>query len=341
MDAKINIISPRFRYTGRSHVALTATQTKARDSIRRKLIEGEYRLRSYPCLCGSNDRVSISETDRYGLPLETVVCAQCGMPRLEPRLDDESLREFYKKEYRDLYMESLKVLDGYFRNMVMRGKGILHLIKRSAGLRSLNGLDVLEIGCSAGGILVPFLEEGARVKGYDYDHRYLSYGNTFNRNLNLCFGGMNEIGKDGRLFDVVVINHVLEHFSDPAEAITKIRGILKKDGLIYVGVPGLRNPYYYHSPVKSFLGAMHIGHLYHFSPQLLLRLMKGFQALHLDGEIKGVFRLKESSRNSTFTAEPGSEYKKTMDFILRYEVHPFGKLIRFGIVSLYRLRGWL
>jgi hypothetical protein len=86
---------------------------------------------------------------------------------------------------------------------------------------------------------------------------------------------------------------------------------------------------------------MHIGHLYHFSPQLLLRLMKGFQALHLDGEIKGVFRLKESSRNSTFTAEPGSEYKKTMDFILRYEVHPFGKLIRFGIVSLYRLRGWL
>ena len=81
----------------------------------KKIDGGIYRLEETNCLCGSKGEVIISETDRYGLSLNTVICKKCGLLRTNPRLDKNSLTEFYIKEYRDLYMESKEVEEGYFK----------------------------------------------------------------------------------------------------------------------------------------------------------------------------------------------------------------------------------
>jgi 2-polyprenyl-3-methyl-5-hydroxy-6-metoxy-1,4-benzoquinol methylase len=42
-------------------------------------------------------------------------------------------------------------------------------------------------------------------------------------------------------YDVIILNHVVEHFSDFNDSISKILNHLKYDGLLYIGVPNIEN----------------------------------------------------------------------------------------------------
>ena len=88
--------------------------------------------------------------------------------------------------------------------------------------------------------MVPFLEAGATVKGYDYDRRYLDYGNSRNPALNLCFGGLEDLKAEDKKYDLIIINHVLEHLSSPEATLEQVKGNLKPDGILYIGLPGLK-----------------------------------------------------------------------------------------------------
>lgn len=122
-------LSPRFVFTGREHVVLTPAQRAARDRVRMRLENGEYRLRDCPCLCGNPHGFPVAETDRYGLPLQSVLCSECGLLRINPRPDQEALKEFYLKDYRDMYMNTVEVDDAHFLNMVARGRSLSPLLQ--------------------------------------------------------------------------------------------------------------------------------------------------------------------------------------------------------------------
>lgn len=324
------LISKKYKYHQKSHIHLNREQKLIRNGIQKKINSGVYKLEETSCLCGTKDDVIISETDRYGLNLKTVICKNCGLLRTNPRLDKNSLTEFYINEYRDLYMESKEVTEGYFKNMISRGREVIELIRRCCAGIEFKGMDVLDIGCSAGGILVPFLEAGATVKGYDYDRRYLDYGNSRNPALNLCFGGLEDLKAEDKKYDLIIINHVLEHLSSPEATLEQVKGNLKPDGILYIGLPGLKNPAYYYSSSKSFLGSLHIGHLYHFTSASLLRLMKGFEPLYIDEEIKAVFRMAGGKDAAYGALLP--EYDETLAFIRQYENDFMWKLRRLKII---------
>lgn len=325
-----NTLKPLFKYTGKAHVKLNKIQTLTRDRVQQKINAGIYKLEDIPCICGSKDDVVIAETDRYGLPLNMVICTNCGLLRTNPRPDSSSLDLFYSSEYRNLYMgPPYSDMQSYFCDMVERGRSIFSLIKKYAPQVDFSQMEVLEIGCSAGGVLLPFLEAGASVKGLDYDERYLTYGNGHNPSLNLHFGGIESLKGEGPKYDLILINHVLEHLHDPKSALQAIRNNLKMGGILYVSVPGLRNPAYYLSPTKSFLGAVHIGHLFIFSKLLLLRLLKEFEVLYIDDQVRAVcrsgcceYRLEENL---------ASDYFPNIEFITKYEKSLLWKIKRLGI----------
>lgn len=315
--ADIDAGPPIFRHTGRAHIRLGKGQKAVRDALIGKLDQGIYRLEEVKCLCGMTEDVVISETDRYGLPLKTVICTYCGLLRTNPRLDAGSLDGFYANEYRDLYMGAdYGDMDSYFLDMAARGREALDLIRKTAPWVDLKKADVLEVGCSAGGVLFPFLEAGARVKGFDHDRRYLDYGNKREPALNLLPGGVETLEKEDCKYDIILINHVMEHLADPAGAASAARKRLKPGGLCYVSVPGLKNPAYYNSPVKSFLGSLHIGHLWHFSRLTLRRLLKDFDMLYIDDEVRAVCALSRAGR---VEKDFPSEYASNMEFIRDYE----------------------
>lgn len=321
---------PIFRYTGRAHIRLAKRQKAVRDVLIGKLSQGIYRLEEVKCLCGMMDDLIISETDRYGLPLKTVICRGCGLLRSNPRLDKNSLTEFYINEYRDLYMESKEVEEGYFQNMIVRGREIIGLIRKYCNGIEFNNMDVLEIGCSASGILLPFLEAGATVKGYDYDQRYLDYGNNFNSSLNLCFGGLETLEAKNKKYDLIIVNHVLEHLSKPETGLDAIKRNLKENGILYIGVPGLRNPAYYYSSVISFLGSLHIGHLFHFTELSLIRLLKNFETIYTNDKICAIFRYNNKKADLNLRLE--SEFYPNIEFIKKYERSLTWKIRRLRII---------
>lgn len=326
-----NIISQKYSFKNKSHLFLNKRQIHIRDSIQDKLNNGTYRLEHAACLCGAMNDAVIAETDRYGLSLNTVACKRCGLLRTDPRLDGNSLNDFYVNEYRDLYMESPEVTENYFQDMFVRGNEILQIFRSSASSIDIAHISVLEIGCSAGGILLPFLRAGATVKGYDYDQRYLNYGNRLDASLNLCFGGLDNLQTE-RKHDLIILNHVLEHLPDPRKAIAMARNCLKERGYLYIGVPGLRNPAYYASPTKSFLGSLHIGHLYHFTEQSLIRIMEGFQVRYIDDKICALLQTAKMD----YASEPEivSEFISNIGFIRDYETSLSWKLKRLKMLIM-------
>ena len=149
-----DLLSPRFSVDAKEGYSdFTQNQVEYINRVRGKILNG-FTLKANHCPCGEGDRdkdIVISEIDRYGLPLQTVLCVKCGTLRIDPYLDDKSLSEFYTDYYQQMYGRSVKV-DEYFAKQSNYGKKFFELAKGS--LRS--GSNVLEFGCGAGGALGAF-----------------------------------------------------------------------------------------------------------------------------------------------------------------------------------------
>ena len=92
---------------------------------------------------------------------------------------------------------------------------------------------VLDVGAGNGLISAYFLGRGMTVTALDYD---FPVGVEFDEQISKFECDFRKIPDLGH-FDVVVLSHVLEHFSNPGQIITQVRQLLKPDGLIIVIVP--------------------------------------------------------------------------------------------------------
>src|SRR5687768_6730072 len=95
-----HILSPRFSVEASHQPAnLQPAQLPFIEEVKARLRSGEYKLERSPCPCGEREGAVISEVERYGLPLTSVVCTACGTVRFDPYLDGPSLEDFYKRFY--------------------------------------------------------------------------------------------------------------------------------------------------------------------------------------------------------------------------------------------------
>ncbi|MCX5677951.1 MAG: methyltransferase domain-containing protein [Candidatus Omnitrophica bacterium] len=306
------IISKKYQFSNIAHLPLSDEQIKLRDAIQEKIGSGIYALEHCRCLCGSGDAAIIAETDRYGFSLNTVICKSCGILRTDPRLDDRSLREFYSKEYQDLYFNSgTSSISAHFKAQRTNGLYIMDFLRAHYKAFTLKGKSVMEIGCSAGGILASFLDAGAEVRGYDLNDSYLEYGRSINKGLDLRHGGIDDMKHIRDRFDLVIMNHVLEHLADPKAAVMVACGLLKDSGILFLSVPSIKNAQYYNSPTRSYLGSLHIAHLYHFSRNALISVAEGLEPIYVDGKARGIFKRARVKKTLPFPRE----YERNMRFI--------------------------
>src|SRR5262245_4133736 len=100
------LLSKRFGYDERAagRVRLSERQRELVDEFLRRVRSGAYALVHEPCPCGlPPDDLLVSETDRYGLRLDSVLCLGCGTVRIDPYLDRPSLDHFYSCLYQEMY----------------------------------------------------------------------------------------------------------------------------------------------------------------------------------------------------------------------------------------------
>ena len=202
----------------------------------------------------------VSKTDRRGRPLRTVICMDTGLVRNDPVPDDAELAQFYAEDYRISYKGARKP----------RRRQILRNFRRAAiYLRTYRDLlepksRVLDVGAGSGEFAFLMTRLGKTVTGIEPNVDYAAY----------C---RDELGLDVRTshlapdlfrpgqFDLIRMNHVLEHLNNPVRYLGEIAKWLAPDGLLYIEVPNIEADCRSKSRGRMF----HYAHIFNFNPWTL------------------------------------------------------------------------
>jgi SAM-dependent methyltransferase len=128
----------------------------------------------------------------------------------------------------------------------------------------------LDVGCGGGAMLhrVCALEPAFQPRGIERDAGAVARARSLGFDVQRA--DFPESGLPGGAFDVITLNHVLEHIPDPMAALQEIRRLLAPGGCAMIAVPnraGLWARLLGHRWVALDLPR----HLYHFSPATLRR----------------------------------------------------------------------
>lgn len=108
-------------------------------------------------------------------------------------------------------------------------------ITKAAGFTSNKIKNFLDIGCGEGYSLIEAFSRGWSVYGIDItDHRIETAKDNGIRFIN---SDLMNAKLPSEFFDIVYLDSVLEHVYNPSEYLTEIKRILKKGGILYLGVP--------------------------------------------------------------------------------------------------------
>ncbi len=128
-----------------------------------------------------------------------------------------------------------------------------------------DGTTVLEIGCGEGGVMVPFLEKGAKCFGVDLDKIRIDIANDYLKD-EVAAGKAEFLLKNvydedflqrfKGYFDVIVLKDTIEHIPEQEKFVPYIKQLLKEDGQIFFGFPPWYMPFGGHQQVAEHKIAM-------------------------------------------------------------------------------------
>ena len=295
------LISPRFKRDSLNpyQPGLSKyTQFHLVDLVRSKIESGEYKLENFGCPCGAESQdITISEIDRYGLPLTSVLCLSCGTVRINPYLNEKSLSDFYTNIYRKMYGVDRKSgsYDHYFLEQSSYAKKILSVSQNFLK----PGSWICEVGCGGGGALKVFQDYNYNVAGCDFDHEVMKIGESQGVK-NLYYGSLDTVAKNlpEIKFDLIYLHHVFEHLQYPIAFLENCKKYLSSDGKIIVVLPDIRKIDQFGRPstIGNLLMYLHIAHKYNFSVEGMRRLcyMSGYSLVQLNPNSKIKTRFSNS-----------------------------------------------
>jgi SAM-dependent methyltransferase len=239
---------------GKIEASLAATR-----DVTGKIESGEYALEHAPCFCGSEEEEVLTEHERYGIPARIVLCKECALIRINPRMTKEAYTAFYNDHYRLLngpkllstnITNDLEAEMGMYNTQVSKGENILKQMLEQAIPAPKT---VLDIGCHLGGTLKPFAERfGAEIWGVEIDKT--SAEAAMDNGLAVV-GSVDNLIEMGKKFDFIIMQDVIEHYTDLNE-LRKVRELMHKDSFLYIYTPGLFR--------RNIHGNLQIAHTYYF-----------------------------------------------------------------------------
>jgi SAM-dependent methyltransferase len=222
---------------------------------------------SPPCpICDGTRFQPLARNDRYGMGVQTAGCLRCGLLQTWPRPTPAAMAEFYRDHYREYY-QGTPAPDAGYTMRYSKDERLVYtarLIMDNVGLDL--GMRVLDIGCAEGTLFSKLDQRcaGLRFFGVEPSESFAAYA----RRETSCttYPHLDDLFATGEAdFDLVVLNHVLEHMDNPVELLRRLSGLLSPGGKLYVDVPDADR---YEMPES-----LHIAHLFHFSERTLVAAM--------------------------------------------------------------------
>ncbi len=117
----------------------------------------------------------------------------------------------------------------------------------------------------------------------------------------------------GEKADLIIVKHVLEHFTSLDRELSIMRELLRDNGYIYVEVPGviewIKN--------NNFLSTLQLAHNYYFNLNLLTYVMNsnGFELIRGNEKIEALYIKRDNVK-----AKLPNEYKRIVEQLKSIEI---------------------
>lgn len=119
---------------------------------------------------------------------------------------------------------------GFIRDSIISHFGLV-----SGGLRPLNGLTILDVGCGGGLVCEPLARLGAKVTGIDPGEENVrvasAHAEAQEFDITYCQGTLESLTADGKTFDVVLCLEVVEHVPDVQAFVKACAAAVRPGGL--------------------------------------------------------------------------------------------------------------
>ena len=247
----------------------------------------KYKLIKNNCLCGEENDIILSLIDRHCVNFITVVCKNCGLIRAKDYFRNEDVEDFYINFYRtNAYCENYKDVhpNDMFDSQKRESKFRYDLLNEYK-IKPLNKLKIIDLGGGAGGVLDHFSNDNEKYL-FDFFDPYLNFAKT--KGIKSIKGGLDKVDFKA---DIIILSHVIEHWSDFKNEIQKLINIQKiNETLNYIEFPGVDS-------IKKgrregdVLGDLHIPHVYYFTSYVFENIMNryGFDKIYSDTLIKSIY----------------------------------------------------
>lgn len=146
----------------------------------------------------------------------------------------------------------------------------LSLQARARYVRWVPGGRLLDVGCGSGIWLREMRQLGWQVEGVDFDPCAVKV--AARAGLRVRLGSLEEQNYPAASFDVVTMNHSIEHVPDPLKTIKECARILKPGGQIALGTPNSESRGHRYFK-ENWIGLDPPRHLHTFSRQSMRKLM--------------------------------------------------------------------
>lgn len=194
-------------------------------------------------LCGSEDRIYLFETfdheyktTEIRFPLNE--CTKCGTKYLSPRPNLNSLDIIYPDSYNNFSISEAHD-QSYVRRISNRIQAarIKNLISNYYSKKSVESLNILDVGCGDGYILDRVKEAfpGSNTYGVEPNHKAANIASKRHH----VFEGVFESYKADIPFDIIFSSHVIEHVEQPIDFLGRIKQSLKEDGIVVIDTPNI------------------------------------------------------------------------------------------------------
>lgn len=225
-------------------------------------------------LCGSGRETPLFEKDGF----KFVRCDDCTLAFVNPRLTAAELSRLYNAQ----------VISGAHHYVNTAAEDSRSYASRVARLEQYQPpARLLEIGCGPGTLMQVARERGWEVQGLEINGQAVAHARA--QGLPVIEGVLPHPELEGRVFDAIVMNDVIEHIPDPGAAARKVHDLLVPGGIFFLTTPDIG------SPLARLLGSRWVHtkpleHLVYFDRRTVRRFLEeqGFEVL----DVRSVGRVR-------------------------------------------------
>jgi len=206
--------------------------------------------------------------DRYGFPghYDIYRCPDCKQGQTMPLLRDEDLSGLYGDYYprREIDIDALQRAVGEPGSSSEKRRRWISGTDNQGQYAAHTGMVVLDYGCGAGQSLLELEKLGAEAYGLEADPNARQVVDALG--LRIHIGTIDENPFPGVMFDLIVMNQVLEHIPRPDLLLVKLAKRLRPGGHIVLSVPN-GDSFYCNRTGRDWINWHIPYHLHHFNPR--------------------------------------------------------------------------